>query len=175
MSFNTDSFRDLTFDFLSGIARDSTKFDEMNHAYINKIHERTDLDDLRKYTRDIYEKILCKNECLCIENIHWIYCLALQTVQNNSGVQLKDCFQEKILLVYFWTFSDIHSSQMMSKMIAIDKRYSSNSVSQSNDLKNMISFTSDLGIRIFLCGFEIKEKVIVCFFFLLNLLLTVKV
>jgi hypothetical protein len=60
MSFNTDSFRDLTFDLLSGIARDSTKFDEVNHAYINKIHEHTDIDDLRKYTRTIYEKILCK-------------------------------------------------------------------------------------------------------------------
>jgi hypothetical protein len=60
ISFNTDSFRDLTFDLLSGIARDSTKFDEFIDAYINQIHERTDADDLKKYTKDIYEKILSK-------------------------------------------------------------------------------------------------------------------
>ncbi len=60
INFNTDLFRDLTFDFLSGIARDSTKFDEINDAYINKIHERTDGENLKKYTKDIYEKILCK-------------------------------------------------------------------------------------------------------------------
>ncbi len=61
-NFNTDLFRDLTFDLLSGIARDSTKFDEVIDAYVNKIHERTDGDDLKKYTRDIYEKILCKKK-----------------------------------------------------------------------------------------------------------------
>jgi hypothetical protein len=61
-NFNTDLFRDLTFDLLSGIARDSTKFDEVTNAYLNKLHERTDGDDLRKYTKDIYEKILCKKE-----------------------------------------------------------------------------------------------------------------
>ena len=61
-NFNTDSFRDLTFDVLSGIANDSTKFDELNDAYMNKIHERSDGEDLRKYTKDIYEKILCKKE-----------------------------------------------------------------------------------------------------------------
>jgi len=59
-NFNTDLFRDLTFDLLSGIARDSTKFDEVNDDYINKIHQRTDEEDLKKYTKDIYEKILCK-------------------------------------------------------------------------------------------------------------------
>jgi len=59
-NFNTDTFRDLTFDLLSGIANDPTKFDEFNNAYMNKIHERTDGDESRKYTKDIYEKILCK-------------------------------------------------------------------------------------------------------------------
>lgn len=58
--FNTDSFRDLTFDLLSGIAHDSTKFDELNQAYLTKLHERADEDKLRQYTKDIYEKILCK-------------------------------------------------------------------------------------------------------------------
>jgi len=107
-TFNTDSFRDLTFDLLSGIAADPTKFEEMNEAYIKKIHERDDGEQLTKYSREIYEKIL-----------------SLQTVQANSGVQLKDSFHEQIVIVYVWTFSDIHSSHMMQKMIGIDKRYSS--------------------------------------------------
>ncbi|CAF1005665.1 unnamed protein product [Adineta steineri] len=106
-NFTTDILRDLTFDVLSGIANDPTKFDEFNDAYINKIHERTDGDDLKRYTRDIYEKIL-----------------SLQTVQVNTGVQLKDTFHEKIVIIYFWTFSDIHSSNMLQKIIGIDKRYS---------------------------------------------------
>lgn len=59
-NFNTDSFRDLTFDLLSGIANDPTKFDEIVDGYLSKIHERTDQDNLRKYARDIYEKILRK-------------------------------------------------------------------------------------------------------------------
>jgi hypothetical protein len=63
-NFNTDVFRDLTFDLLSGIARDATKFDDFNEAYLNKIHERTDGDDLKKYTKDIYEKITCKKKIL---------------------------------------------------------------------------------------------------------------
>ena len=62
LNFNTDLFRDSTFDLLSGIARDSTKFDEVNYAYLEKLHERTDGDDLKKYTKDIYEKILCKKK-----------------------------------------------------------------------------------------------------------------
>jgi hypothetical protein len=61
-NFNTDLFRDLTFDLLSGLARDSTKFDDIVDAYVTKIHERNDGEDLRKYTKDIYEKILCKNK-----------------------------------------------------------------------------------------------------------------
>ena len=61
-NFNTDSFRDLTFDLLSGIARDPTTFDDVNHAYITKIHERPDAEILKKYVRDIYEKILRKFE-----------------------------------------------------------------------------------------------------------------
>jgi uncharacterized protein YeaO (DUF488 family) len=59
-NFNTDSFRDITFDFLSGIAHDPDKFDEFAQNYLTKLHERNDSDDLRKYTRDIYEKILSK-------------------------------------------------------------------------------------------------------------------
>jgi hypothetical protein len=50
-------------------------------------------------------------------------------VQANSGIQLKDLFHDKIVIVYLWTFSDIHSSHMMQKMIGIDKRYSSAGVS----------------------------------------------
>ncbi|CAF3085678.1 unnamed protein product [Rotaria sp. Silwood2] len=106
-NFNTDLFRDLTFDLLSGIAQDPTKFDELNNAYLNKFHERTDGDNLRQYTREIYEKIL-----------------SLQIVQSNSGVQLKDTFHETIIVVYFWNFSNVHSSHTMQKMIGIDKRYS---------------------------------------------------
>lgn len=108
MTFNTDSFRDLTFDLLSGIAADPTKFDELNEAYVKTIHERTDLDDLKKYCKDIYEKLL-----------------SLQIVQANTNVQLKDCFHEKIIVLYVWTFSDIHSAHMMQKITGIDKRHSS--------------------------------------------------
>jgi hypothetical protein len=61
INFNTDSFRDLTFDLLSGIANDPSKLDEFTDAYLIKLHKRNDSDDLRKYTRDIYEKILSKN------------------------------------------------------------------------------------------------------------------
>ncbi len=57
------------------------------------------------------------------------YYLALQIVQANSGVQLKDSVHEKIFIVYFWTYSDIHSLHMMQKMIGIDKRYSAAGVS----------------------------------------------
>lgn len=58
--FNTDLFRDITFDLLSGIANDPSKFDELVQNYLTKLHERTDGEELRKYTRDIYEKILSK-------------------------------------------------------------------------------------------------------------------
>jgi hypothetical protein len=34
-----------------------------------------------------------------------------------------------MIIIYFWTFSDIHSSHMMQKMIGIDKRYSAAGVS----------------------------------------------
>jgi len=60
-NFNTDSFRDITFDLLSGIANDPSKFDESTDNYLIKLHERNDSDHLRKYTRDIYEKILRNN------------------------------------------------------------------------------------------------------------------
>jgi hypothetical protein len=59
-NFSTDSFRDATFDLLSGVANDPSKLDELTNAYLQKLHERNDANDLRKYTRDIYEKILCK-------------------------------------------------------------------------------------------------------------------
>jgi len=61
INFNTDSLRDLTFDLLSGIANDPSKLDEFTDAYLTKLHKRNDSDDLRRYTRDIYEKILSKN------------------------------------------------------------------------------------------------------------------
>jgi hypothetical protein len=61
INFNTDSLRDLTFDLLSGIANDPSKLDEFTDAYLIKLHKRNDSDDLRRYTRDIYEKILSKN------------------------------------------------------------------------------------------------------------------
>lgn len=108
MTFNTDSFRDLTFGLLSGIADDTTKFDELNEVYLKTLHERNDLDEMKKYTKDIYDKLL-----------------SLQIVQANSNVQLKDCFHERIIILYVWTFSDIHSAHMMQKIIGIDKRYSS--------------------------------------------------
>jgi hypothetical protein len=60
-NFNTDSFRDTTFDLLSGIANNPTNFDEFTDTYLIKLHERNDANELRKYTRDIYEKILSKN------------------------------------------------------------------------------------------------------------------
>ena len=56
--FTTDSLRDVTFDLLSGIANDPTRFDELTNAYLSKIHERADGDELRRYTREIYNKIL---------------------------------------------------------------------------------------------------------------------
>ena len=61
----------------------------------------------------------------------WIDCcsLALQTVQIKSDLPVKDSFQDRILVIYFWTFSDIHSSHMMPKLATIDKRYSSADVS----------------------------------------------
>lgn len=58
--FNSDSFRDLTFDLLSGIANDPTQFDQLTQAYLNKLHEREDLEELRRYTREIYDKVLGK-------------------------------------------------------------------------------------------------------------------
>lgn len=58
-NFNTDLLRDQTFDLLSGIANDPTKFEEFNNAYMTKNQQRTDTDILRKYTRDIYDKIIC--------------------------------------------------------------------------------------------------------------------
>ena len=59
-----------------------------------------------------------------------LYRLALQTVQVNPGFQLKDIFHEKIVVLYFWTYSNIHSGQMTPKLITIDKRYSTAGVSR---------------------------------------------
>jgi len=56
--FTTDSFRDLTFDLLSSIAKDPTKFDEHINAYLIQIHQREDEENLKQYTREIYEKVL---------------------------------------------------------------------------------------------------------------------
>lgn len=56
--FTTDVFRDLTFDLLSGIAHDPTKFDEYTTTYLTKLHERQDEENLKKYTREIYAKLL---------------------------------------------------------------------------------------------------------------------
>ena len=58
--FNNDSFRDSTFDLLSGIANDPTKFDDLTRAFLDKLHQRDDADDLRRFTREIYQKILGK-------------------------------------------------------------------------------------------------------------------
>lgn len=107
MTFNTDSFRDLTFDLLSGIADDTTKFDELTEIYLKSLHERNDLDEMKKYTKDIYDKLL-----------------SLQIVQAHSNIQLKDCFHERIIILYVWTFSDIYSAHMMQKIIGINKRHS---------------------------------------------------
>ena len=56
--FTTDSLRDATFDLLSGIVHDPSQFDELTNAYLCKLHERPDGDELRRYTREIYHKIL---------------------------------------------------------------------------------------------------------------------
>jgi hypothetical protein len=65
---------------------------------------------------------------LLINNIY----LDLQSVHTSPGFQLKDIFHEKIVIVYLWTFSDIHSSHMMSKLIGVDKHYSTAGVSIHN-------------------------------------------
>lgn len=59
-TFTTDLFRDTNFDLLSGIANDPSKFDELVQNYLTKLHQRTDGDELRRYTTEIYEKILSK-------------------------------------------------------------------------------------------------------------------
>lgn len=58
--------------------------------------------------------------------------LDLQAVQTTPGFQLKDVIHEKILVVYIWTFSDVHSSNMVPKIIGIDKRYSTAGVCRKN-------------------------------------------
>jgi len=76
-------------------------------------------------------KFFVRKQISILINLYYYYNLALQIVQANSGVQLKDSIQEKIVIIYFWTFSDIHSSHMMQKIIGIDKRYSAAGVSYS--------------------------------------------
>jgi hypothetical protein len=75
------------------------------------------------------KKFLVRIEIFFFKIFVIAFYLALQTVQSNPGFQLKDTFHEKIVVAYFWTFSDIHSSHMMPKLIGIDKRYSTAGVS----------------------------------------------
>lgn len=58
------------------------------------------------------------------KSFHFLVNSDLQIVQSTPGFQLKDVFHEKIIVIYLWTYSDIHSSHMMPKMLGIDKRYS---------------------------------------------------
>lgn len=55
--------------------------------------------------------------------------LALQPVQLNSGVQLKDIFHEKIVVIYLWAFSNIQSLHMTPKLSMTEKNFSSTGVS----------------------------------------------
>lgn len=68
--FNTDSFRDLTFDLLSGIADNPKKLGEFTNAYLVKLQQRTNEGACKQYTREIYEKILCKKiGCVCSSRV----------------------------------------------------------------------------------------------------------
>ena len=59
-NFHTDLFRDVTFDLLSDVADKPTTFYKLTNDYLTKLKERNDVDDLRQYTRDIYDKISSK-------------------------------------------------------------------------------------------------------------------
>ena len=128
-TFTTDLFRDTIFDLLSGIANDPSKFDEFVQKYLTELHQRTDGEELRRYAREIYEKILSKRfdwRRHPLDELH----LDLQMVQSSPSFRLKDTFHEKIVVVYIWASSDIHSTQMLSKIIAIDKHHSATGVSE---------------------------------------------
>lgn len=56
--------------------------------------------------------------------------LDLQVVQSSPAFRLKDTFHEKIMVIYIWTSSDIHSTQMLTKIISIDKHHSAAGVSE---------------------------------------------
>ena len=125
-TFTTDSFRDQTFDLLSGIAHDPGKLDEFTTAYLTKLHDDPRNEQMRHYARDLYNRILGKYPQFIPSGDHpaLFFFEALQPVQANTSVHMKGAFHEKIIVVLFWTFSNIHSLQMMSKLIAIDKHYS---------------------------------------------------
>ena len=124
-NFSTDSFRDQTFDLLSGIAHDPGKLDEFTSGYLTKLHEDPRNEKMRHYARDLYNRILGKYSQSTFSGDHpALFFQGLQPVQPNTSVHMKGAFHEKIIVVLFWTFSNIHSLQMMSKLIAIDKHYS---------------------------------------------------
>ena len=58
--FDTELFLDLSFNLLSSVAENSTKFDELNSVHLNNIRQHNDINNLKIYTKEIYEKILCK-------------------------------------------------------------------------------------------------------------------
>jgi len=91
-NFNTDSFRDITFDLLSGIANDPLKIDELTENYLIKLHQRNDCDDLRKYSRDIYEKILSNhsNDFILIY-IDYIILFRFTNCSNKFEFSIKGC------------------------------------------------------------------------------------
>jgi hypothetical protein len=91
-NFNTDSFRDITFDLLSGIANDPLKIDELTENYLIKLHQRNDSDDLRKYSRDIYEKILSNhsNDFILIY-IDYIILFRFTNCSNKFSFSIKRC------------------------------------------------------------------------------------
>ncbi|CAF0797477.1 unnamed protein product [Didymodactylos carnosus] len=105
-SFTTETLRDLTYDLLSLIAKNPEKFDEYTEDYIKKLQSREDIDELRKYTREIFEKLL-----------------VLHHVQANP-LQLKDLFHENIIAITFWTYSCIHCLQVLPRLNMAYKRFS---------------------------------------------------
>ena len=50
---------------------------------------------------------------------------ALQPVQLNPGVQLRDVFHEKIVVIYLWNYSTVQSLHMTPKLMTVHQRYSS--------------------------------------------------
>jgi hypothetical protein len=135
--FTTELWRKQTFDLLSRIAHEPTQFDELTQAYLSKIHQRNDLETARLYSQEIVNRILGRTAIF-----HWTgHCafqLALPPVQNNVNCQIKDIFHEQIMIIYVWTYSDIHSRQMLPKIMAVDKRYGNAGVRHSIDEMTLI-------------------------------------